>query len=370
MRFSLQTFFIGLLIFFVLMGGVFVFVAVQVFQHNLISISPEDIDEETIRQATISVALQQGFIVFAMLVIIGGTLFFVLNVFVISPVRRLHTSIQKVAKENFEVHLPKGPENEIGDLFDAFNNMTGRLREAREREEVVSRMKSEFLSIAAHQLRTPLSAIKWLLRMSLDGDLGKITKEQEGVFRDGYKMNERMIHVVSDLLDVTRIEEGKFGFHPEEVSLGELVGTAVRSVVPLAKDKDIDLSFRPPSVPLPKARVDPERIGIVLQNILENAVHYTPLGGTVTVEVTEQDNEFLQVSVTDNGVGVRKEDIPRIFTKFFRAKRAIQMNTEGSGLGLYIAKNIIDAHHGKIWVETEEGKGTIFFFTVPITKQK
>jgi len=370
MRFSLQTFFIGLLIFFVLMGGVFVFVAVQVFEHNLISISAEEIADETIRQAIISVAIQQGFIVLAMLAIIGGTLFFVLNAFVLSPVRKLHSSMQKVAKENFEVRLPKGPANEIGDLFDAFNDMTRRLKEAKEREELVSRMKSEFLSIAAHQLRTPLSAMKWMLSLALEGDVGKLTEQQKTLFQRGYQMNERLIHLVSDLLDVTRIEEGRFGFRPEEVSLEDLVGRTVHSFISFAKERNIDLSFESPSISLPKVQADLDRIGIVLQNLVENAIQYTLPGGKVKVSIIEQGRQFLQVSVSDTGVGIPAEHLPFLYDKFSRGRNVVHMYTEGTGLGLYITKNIIEAHHGKIWVESKEGEGSIFFFTLPIIKQK
>jgi len=369
MRFSLQIFFFGLLIFFMLMGTIFVFVTVQVFQHSLLSIAPGELPPEEVREATISVAIQQGFIVLAMLALVGGIFFFAMRIFVIVPLRELHSSIQRVSEQNFQIRLPNGPDNEIGDLFKAFNEMAERLQEGRERDEQVSQMKSEFLSIAAHQLRTPLSALKWMLCLVLEGDMGKLKKSQEELLQKGYDSNERMISLVNDLLDVVRIEEGRFAYTFTRTSLVQLFEETTRGVKILADQKGIALTFhttQPPAA-IPMVALDKEKFPLAFTNILDNAIQYTPAKGKVDVNISFQ-KEIL-VTVRDTGIGIPKRQLPRVFTKFFRGENAARMQTSGSGLGLFIAKNIIEKHGGKIWIESEEGKGTTVYFTIPTSRK-
>jgi signal transduction histidine kinase len=368
MRFSLRNLFIGLLALFVIMGSVFVYVAVQVFQHSLLGVASEEVAEELIREATISVALQQGFIILVMLILVGGGFFFLMHVFVIAPLSNLHASIQKVGKQKFEINLPKGPDNEIGDLFEAFNEMTTRLQEAREREENIARMKSEFLSITAHQLRTPLSALKWALHMTLEGDTGKLNKGQKEILHKGYVSNERMITLVNDLLDVVRIEEGKFDYKFEKLNLKKLIREIVNDMKILAQQKKLKLELHEPTNVFPEIAVDSEKLRLAIMNVLDNAIQYTRAGGQIDVELTYQ-NDVL-IIVRDTGVGIPEYQLSRLFTKFFRADNAVRMQTTGSGLGLFIAKNIIEKHGGKIRIESQEGKGTTVYLTISQTRLK
>jgi len=233
------------------------------------------------------------------------------------------------------------------------------------REKLIERMKTEFVSLSAHQLRTPLSAIKWSLKMFLDGDLGKITKEQGTFIQKTYEANEKMIELINDLLDVTRIEEGRYLYKLEPVQIEEVIKNIINSSEQIADDKNINLKFQEPRMKLPPVKLDREKIGLVLQNLIENAIHYTLPGGKVTVSLKRVKNE-IEVSVADTGIGIPKEQQRRVFTKFFRAANAIRMETGGTGLGLYITKNIIEAHGGEIWFESKEGKGATFRFTLPI----
>lgn len=367
MRFSLQTLFVGLIIFFVIMGAIFVFLAAQVFHHNLITRIPEHLSENVIREALIAVAVQQGFIIFAMLAIVGGILFFVLHAFILVPLRELRASLQQVGKENFDVRLPKGPNNEMGDLFEAFNAMTSRLEESKDRDEQVSRMKSEFLSIAAHQLRTPLSALKWVLNMALEGDAGKLTKAQQELLEKGYGANERMIALVNDLLDVVRIEEGRFDYKFEKGAVAKVIESIVKETKVIADQKGVELSLHKPSRELPEIALDAVKFRLAVSNIIANAVQYTPAHGRVDVELTLNEDEILVV-VRDTGVGIPKHQLHRVFTKFFRGDNAVRIQTAGSGLGLFISKNIIEKHKGKVWIESEEGKGTSVYFTLPVAR--
>ena len=236
------------------------------------------------------------------------------------------------------------------------------------REKMIERMKTEFVSLAAHQLRTPISAIKWTLRMLLDGDLGKITEEQKDFIEKTYLSNERMINLINDLLDVTRIEEGRYLYKPVFTSIEPIVQFVINSSEKEIEGKKIKFEFKKPKRKLPKAKIDVEKIKLVIQNLLENAIRYTKLGGEmiISLKYTKEEIEF---SIKDTGVGIPKDQQARVFTKFFRAANVIRMETEGSGLGLFIAKNIIEAHGGRIWFESEEGKGATFFFTLPVKKE-
>jgi PAS domain S-box-containing protein len=236
------------------------------------------------------------------------------------------------------------------------------------REKLIERMKTEFVSLAAHQLRTPLSAIKWTLRMLLDGDLGEVTEEQRDFIEKTYKSNERMISLINDLLDVTRIEEGRYLFKPALAQIENVVQFAINSFKEEIKRKKIGFEFKKPTKKLPQIKVDMEKIRLAINNLLDNAIRYTPAGGRVTISLRYGKKE-IELSVKDSGVGIPEEQKELVFTKFFRGTNVMRMETEGTGLGLFIAKNIIEAHGGRIWFESEEGKGTAFHFTLPIKEE-
>jgi len=237
------------------------------------------------------------------------------------------------------------------------------------REKFVEKLKTEFVSLAAHQLRTPLSAIKWTLRMLLDGDLGEITEQQRDFIEKTYKSNERMISLINDLLDVTRIEEGRYLYKPIFTSIEPVIQFVINSYKGEIKRKKINFSFIKPEKKLPPLLIDVEKMKLAIQNLLDNAIKYTKPGGEVTISL-KYDKKEIEFSIKDTGVGIPLDQQERVFGKFFRAANVIRIETEGSGLGLYITKNIIEAHGGKIWFKSEENKGSTFFFTLPVRKEK
>jgi len=235
------------------------------------------------------------------------------------------------------------------------------------REKVVERLKTEFVSIAAHQLRTPLSAIKWTLRMMLDGDMGKISSEQKEFLGKTYKSNERMIYLINDLLNVTRIEEGRFLYETKKGDIIKISKSVLGPLKEIARRKKLKIVFDYPKRDLPKVEVDTEKISLAIQNLVDNAINYTKPGGEVRVGLDYFKNKKeIMFSVQDNGIGISDNQKKRIFSKFFRGANAVRAETEGTGLGLYIAKNIIEAHQGKIWFKSKENQGTTFFFTLPV----
>jgi PAS domain S-box-containing protein len=234
------------------------------------------------------------------------------------------------------------------------------------REKNIEKMKTEFVSISAHQLRTPLSAIKWTLKMILDGDAGEINPMQKEVLDKSYASNERMINLVNDLLNVSRIEEGRFLYKPEPAQMEDMIQTTVDTLQEEAKRRGLNLIFIREKDMLPPIKMDKEKMKLAVDNLINNALKYnTVKGGKIEISINKANDKEAQIMVKDNGLGIPASQQARIFTKFFRGDNVVRLEVDGSGLGLYTTKNIIETHGGRIWFESEQGKGTTFFFTLP-----
>src|SRR3989344_2341613 len=235
-------------------------------------------------------------------------------------------------------------------------------------EILIARMKSEFISIAAHQLRTPLSAIKWTFRLMLDGDLGALNDEQKDIVGKGYEANENMIHLVNDLLDVSRIEEGRFGYQFAKYDFRGFVKKTIETLQIELDKKNIHFSASVPN-DIPPFLFDIEKLRLAFFNIFENAINYTPTNGTITLEVTKKPG-VVEVKISDTGVGIPQGEMNRLFTKFYRGSNVVRMQTSGSGLGLFLVKNIILSHGGDIHIDSVLGKSTTVTVTLPTNEEK
>ncbi|OGY84191.1 MAG: hypothetical protein A3F54_03785 [Candidatus Kerfeldbacteria bacterium RIFCSPHIGHO2_12_FULL_48_17] len=233
------------------------------------------------------------------------------------------------------------------------------------KEREVERIKSNFISVAAHQLRTPLSGVKWMLSMLLKGDLGPLTQEQRRFIERGYHNHERMIKLVSELLDISKIEDGRMEFDFQAQPMEDIVSDVVKQMNDVAEKKKIKIRVHKPVFALSEVKVDREKIGIAVQNILDNAVKYTPKEGEINITLRKKGSHVI-TTVEDNGIGIPQDQQPKIFMKFYRASNAISENTEGTGLGLFIVEQIIKNHEGEIGVDSQEGKGTKVWMALPL----
>ena len=193
-------------------------------------------------------------------------------------------------------------------------------------------------------------------------------KAQKELLGKGYAANERMITLVNDLLDIVRIEEGRFDYKFQKGAIAKVIEDIVKEMHVVADKRGVQFFFHRPSHALPQIALDASKLRLAISNIVDNALRYTKKGGRVDIELTFHGKEIL-VLVKDTGIGIPKAGIARLFTKFFRAENAVTMQTDGSGLGLFIANNIIEKHKGKIWIESEEGKSTTVYFTIPVSRQ-
>jgi len=233
-----------------------------------------------------------------------------------------------------------------------------------ERLAEANRMKSEFVSIVSHQLRAPLSNLKWTIDLLLSEKID-LEKEKGLEFLEVLEQNtQRMGDLISDLLTVSRIEQGKFVARNKNVYLKDLVDEVVKEMSIFCKTNNASVTFEPEEG-LPQISVDPSQIKIVITNLLDNAIRYINTGGKVDIKLKKAGKD-LYFEVKDNGVGIPEGDQKHIFQKFFRSRNALKKQTNGSGLGLYIAKSIVEKAGGKIDFESQEGSGSTFWFSLPI----
>lgn len=240
---------------------------------------------------------------------------------------------------------------------------TGELEKKNEQLRELDKAKDEFISMASHQLRTPLTAIKGYLSMLLEGDAGEIRVSQYDFVNEAFQGANRMVGLINDLLNVSRMETGRFFLEPIEVDFDKLITEEIKQLDKQAKEKKLYLKYEKKGK-VPKAEADETKIRQVVMNFVDNALYYTTEGGvTVTLEADKKDIVF---KVTDTGIGVPKEQQKNLFTKFYRADNARHVRPDGTGLGIYLAKRVMDDHGGEVIFHSTEGKGSTFGFRLPI----
>jgi len=231
----------------------------------------------------------------------------------------------------------------------------------------LNKMKSEFVSVASHQLRTPLSAIRWETELLLcKFRKEKVNGKQRASIENINTLSNKMTRLINDLLDVARIDQGRLIIKKMPVNLATITKEALSGSSALIQEKKIEITFSDKKVPLVFG--DPEKLRMVVENLIGNAIKYTTNHGKIEVKIIRK-GEFVIFSIKDNGVGIPLEQHGRVFDKFFRSDNIVKYQTEGTGLGLYIAKNIIEQLGGDIWFDSVEGLGSIFSFSIPLSKK-
>ncbi len=251
-------------------------------------------------------------------------------------------------------------------LQERVDEATAKLKKTNAKLRALDETKDEFISMASHQLRTPLTSVKGYLSMVLEGDVGKVDPKQQKLLNQAFVSSQRMVYLIADLLNVSRLKTGKFVITPSPTDLSEMVQSEIEQLKEAAKSKDIKLTYKKPAK-LTLLNLDETKTRQVVMNFADNAIYYTQVGGKIDIEVREDANN-VYVIVKDNGIGIPKEEQNKLFGKFFRASNAKNVRPDGTGLGLFMAKKVVSAQGGSIIFESTVGKGSTFGFSFSKSK--
>ncbi len=251
-------------------------------------------------------------------------------------------------------------------LYDENQRFLKQLQMTNEHLKELDESKDEFISMVSHQLRTPLTSMKGFVSMVLDGDTGPLTDAQRSMLQQAFDSSQRMVYLIADLLNASRLRSGKFVIMNRVTYLPDVVASELSQLKEAAIARKVEFTFDKPEH-FPKALLDETKLRQVIMNFLDNALYYTPTGGRVKAELKLTD-KTIECTVTDNGMGVPRAEQDKLFTKFYRAANARRMRPEGTGLGLYMAKKVIVAQGGALIFNSVEGRGSVFGFVFPRNK--
>lgn len=243
---------------------------------------------------------------------------------------------------------------------------TQKLTESNKKLHDLDTAKDEFISMASHQLRTPLTSVKGYLSMVLEGDAGEVPAAQRKLLEEAYASSQRMVYLIGDFLNVSRLQTGKFVLETSSLNMAKLISEEMEQLKQTAAGKQLTLRFEAPEN-FPDLELDQNKIRQVIMNLIDNAIYYSKPGTTITIELLQAPGEIV-FRVRDHGIGVPKGEQHHLFTKFYRASNARRVRPDGTGIGLFMAKKVIIAHGGTVIFETKEGEGSVFGFRLPIKK--
>lgn len=312
-------------------------------------------------------------LVATLVILIGSQFFFIQN-----NTNRILTGITLILSAVFGWFLIKSVKLEV-QRKEELQMMSDKLAQANDQLRKLDNAKSEFISIASHQLRTPLTAIKGFVSLLLEGSYGKLDAKQEDVLNKVYTSNDRLVNLVEDLLNISRIESGRMEFKFAPWKVEDICQEVVDTFVLRAKEHNLYLEYKKPETAMPEILIDGGKVREVISNMVDNAIKYTPKGGVTIriekvfgdVQKVESIEGAIRVIVSDTGIGVPQEELPYLFAKFSRGKDTTRLNTGGTGLGLYVGQSMIENNGGKIWAESDGANlGSRFIIELPIQQNK
>jgi two-component system sensor histidine kinase GlrK len=302
-------------------------------------------------------AINVAMVTTAAALIFGVVLSLIITASITTPLAVMKRKTAEISSGIYEADLTLTSPPEIAALGESFNLMCVKLK-------TVDKMKSDFYALMSHELRTPLTSIKEGTNLFLEGQVGEVTEKQKRILSIIAEESNRLIDLVNSLLDIARLEAGMVAYNFSTTDLNPLVMRAIKEVTPLAQAKRITIEKDLHILPL--VRLDAERFLQALRNLIGNALKFTPRGGTVTVASRPTENG-VAISVADTGPGIPPEHAAVIFDKYRQAVVAGAQKLQGTGLGLAIVKHIVQDHGGRVWVDSEVGRGSIFTMVLPVS---
>lgn len=285
-------------------------------------------------------------------VVIAIALGFIIGNLITKPMSQLADSARKIANGDLSQRVKHASDDEVGDVSDAFNIMAEQL-------EQKEKSRKQLLADVAHELRNPLSVVQGNLEAWLDGVIVPTPEQYASVYDETVLLNR----LINDLRELSLAEAGQLKLHLEPTDLGEMINSEVALLQSLSQEKQVTLAARLIES-LPQVNIDRDRIRQVLHNLLENALRFTPAGGSIEVEAKSQPGNKILVTITDTGSGIDPADLPYIFDHFYKADKSRQRGYGGAGIGLALVRKYVELHGGRVWVESEIGRGSTFLFTI------
>ncbi len=305
--------------------------------------------------------------IFILLIFIFLFLIYFVNKTITQPIRKISDSVNQLEHGNFDAKIDIKTGDELEELANSFNKSTKALASLDENRKQIDKAKTEFLSITSHELRSPMTPMRAQIQMLLKGYYGKLNNEQKESMNLVLKNTERLDRIISDFLEISRIEAARLKFKFIKTSLNKYVEELIKSMKGFMPEKNIIIVNKVKKLPV--FEVDPDRVMQVLRNLLNNAIKFSPNNKKIIIK-GEREGNFVKFSVIDQGIGISKENQKRLFEPFFQAEQTIYRKHGGTGLGLAICKGIVESQEGSIGVNSKPGKGSEFFFTIPLKPVK
>ena len=312
-------------------------------------------------QIALSSAFTLGIILF--LLFLGIIFAYFFSTVVTRPINQLARAAQSMSKGDYSKRVSIPTEDELAELAQQFNNAAEQLQRLHKEQKRLEKAKTEFLSITSHELRSPMTPMRAQLQMLLADYFGKTTDKQRGALDIILRNTERLDKIIQDLLEISRIEAARIKFEFKQVQLEEHITRLVEEMNSYIPEKKITIKTNIEKLPL--ITTDPQRVMQVLRNLIDNAKKFSPPNSTITLTAKKEDESII-LSVKDQGIGINQKNLEKLFTPFFQAEKTMYRKYGGTGLGLAICRGIVQTQGGTIWAESKQGKGTTFYFTLPL----